>query len=206
MPEPSTPRLPGRQRREQLFDIALELFSTKGYIQTSIDDIATRAGVTKPVFYQHFFSKKALYKELLEHVGSQLMSEITKAVAQAQGPRGQVESGFYAYFRYISEHENAYYLLFGQGGRREDEFSRVARRIERTLAEAVAVLIDAAISREHQLLLAYGIVGLAESTTRHWLTSRRDTSEGAAVPADPDVLARWIAEIAWGGLRGITGD
>ena len=199
-------RLPAYQRREQIFEIALQLFSSKGYIQTSVGDLAKAAGVTKPVIYQHFVSKKALYLELLEHVGAQLLGEINRAAGSARSPRGQVESGFLAYFRYVGEHENAFYLLFGTGGRRDDEFSEVARKVERTMAEAVAVLIEAAISPQHRLMLAYGIVGLAESTSRHWLTSLKESNIESGIPADPDVLARWVAEIAWAGLRGITKD
>lgn len=195
----------GKRRREQLFEIALDLFSTQGYLQTSVDDIASRAGVTKPVFYQHFLSKEALYMELLEHVASQLIYEVRTATSIAASPREQVEKGFLAFFRYVAAHENAFFLLFGTGGRRDDEFAQVARKVEETMAETVAALIEAGIGREHRLLLAYGIVGIAEQTSRHWLKARH-ADESGAFPADPDVLARWIGEIAWGGLRGITRD
>ncbi len=201
----SNARLPGTERREQLLEIALELFSANGYLQTSVEDIADKAGVTKPIIYQHFDSKKALYMELLEHVGAQLLLAINQATSVAKTPRSQVESGFNAYFHYVSEHEDAFYLLFGTGGRRDDEFSEVAHKVEETMAQAVAALIEAGISPQHRLMLAYGIVGLAESTSRHWLTARASESQGT-LPADPNVLARWVGEIAWGGLRGITKD
>ena len=198
-------RLSGPKRRDQLLDIALELFSEYGYIQTSVGDIAKKAGVTKPIIYQHFASKKALYMELLERVGEQLLSEINAATSKAKTPRGQVELGFSAYFQYVSQYESSFYLLFGTGGKRDDEFSEVARKVEETMARAVASLIEAGISSQHRLMLAYGIVGLAESTSRKWLTSRHIDYEDS-LPADPDVLARWVGEIAWGGLRGITKD
>ena len=65
---PPASRLPAARRRRQLLDVALELFAARGYHTTSMNDIAEAAGVTKPVLYQHFRSKRELYLELLEDV------------------------------------------------------------------------------------------------------------------------------------------
>ena len=94
-----TTRLPAAERRGQLLDVALDVFGTAGFHHASMNDIAEAAGVTKPVLYQHFPSKRALYLELLRDVGGRLRDEVGKAVATADGPRQQVEAGFAAYFR-----------------------------------------------------------------------------------------------------------
>ena len=73
--------------------------------------VAEAAGVTKPVLYQHFGSKRRLYLELLEDVGQQLSDAIAKATAAATGPREQVAAGFGTYFRFVSEHRSAFTLL-----------------------------------------------------------------------------------------------
>src|SRR3984957_14053138 len=94
-------RLTAEQRRQQLVDVALELFARRGYRATTMDDIADAAGVTKPLVYQHFPSKRALYLELVNSIAQELLIAIRGAVTQAQGPRQQVEMGFAAYFRLV---------------------------------------------------------------------------------------------------------
>ena len=178
--------------------MALEEFAARGFHQTSMDDVAEAAGVTKPVLYQHFQSKRELYLELLDDVGAQLRAAIAEATSSAGGPRQQVEAGFAAYFRFVAEKESAFRLLFGGGARRDLEFAAAVRQVEESIAQAIAVLIEADIDDDHRRLLAHGIVGLAEGTSRHWVGSGRDL--------DPDLLARRIAELAWAGLRGIKPD
>jgi AcrR family transcriptional regulator len=188
-------RLPAARRRRQLLDVALEAFASGGFHRTSMDDVAEAAGVTKPVLYQHFRSKRALYLELLDDVGRQLLEEITKATASAAGPRQQVEAGFAAYFRFVAEHQSAFRLLFGSGPRRDRQFAAAVRIVEEAIADAIAVLIEADIDDDHRRLLAHGIVGLAEGTGRDWV--------GSGLDLDPDQVAKRIADLCWAGLRGI---
>src|SRR5271154_3240392 len=94
----SSRRLTGEQRRHQLFAVALELFAQRGYRATTMDDIAEAAGVTKPLLYQHFSSKRALYLELVDSIAQEVLGAIPRAVMRAEGPRQQVELGFAAYF------------------------------------------------------------------------------------------------------------
>jgi AcrR family transcriptional regulator len=185
-------RLPAARRRRQLLDVAIERFAAGGFHATSMEDIAEAAGVTKPVLYQHFRSKRQLYLELLDDVGGQLMDAITKATATADGPRRQVESGFAAYLRFMTDRPQAFPLLFGSGARRDPEFADAVRRVEESIADAVAALIEADIDADHRRDLAAAIVGMAEGVLRH-----------APMPADPDELAGRIADLAWAGLRGV---
>ncbi|MGH9187579.1 MAG: TetR/AcrR family transcriptional regulator [Acidimicrobiales bacterium] len=189
-------RLPAARRRSQLLRVALGVFSERGFHQTSMNDIAQAAGVTKPVLYQHFRSKRDLYLELLEDVGNQLREAIGKAIARAIGPHQQVESGFQAYFRFVADQESAFKVLFGGGARRDQEFAEAVERVEVAMAESIAGLIEVeGLDPDRRLLLAHGIVGLAEGTSRHWV------ARGLA--GDPDLLAAQVAELAWAGLRGI---
>src|ERR1700729_439779 len=109
----STRRLTAEQGRQQLVAVALELFAQRGYRATTMDDIAEAAGVTKPLLYQHFASKRALYLELLDSVSHTMLEAIGKAIAAAGGPRQQVEGGFAAYFPLVVSHADAFHLLFG---------------------------------------------------------------------------------------------
>jgi AcrR family transcriptional regulator len=195
VPSSPTSRLPAAQRRRQLLDVALEVFARDGFHDASMNAIAEAAGVTKPVLYQHFESKRALYRELLVEVGEQLQDEIAKAAAQAGSPHEQVRAGFAAYFHWVAERRDAFHVLFGGGTRRDAEFAEVASRAEASIAATIAEFIQvegmAAADRE---LLAYGLVGMSEGTSRQWIAT------GAT--ADPDHLATTVAELAWAGLRG----
>lgn len=193
------PRLPAAKRRRQLLDVALDAFSAGGFHGTSMEDVAAAAGVTKPVLYQHFGSKRALYVELLNDVGGQLMDVIAKAAAEADGPHRQVEAGFRAYFRFIENREPAFRLLFGGGSKRDEGFADLVRVVESAIAELIASFITTELPPEKTLTLAHGIVGMAESTCRHWLRLR---SEGE-VTGTADEVADLLAELAWAGLRGV---
>ena len=173
--------------------MALTCFAAKGFHATSMEDIADAAGVTKPVLYQHFRSKRQLYLELLDDVGGQLMESIAKATAAADGPRRQVEAGFEAYVRYMAERTAAFPLLFGSGARRDPEFAEAVGRVEATIRDAVASLIDADLDDDHRRALAAAVVGMAEGVLRHT----------PLPPPDPSLLAGQLADLAWAGLRGV---
>src|SRR5580704_5407079 len=117
----SARRLTAGQRRRQLVAVALELFARRGYRATTMDDIAEAAGVTKPLVYQHFSSKRALYLELVDAVAHEMLSAISEATAKAQGPRQQVELGFAAYFQLVVTHEAAFHLLYGRDDADDEE-------------------------------------------------------------------------------------
>lgn len=191
----SSPRLTAPARREQLLEVALDVFATTGYHGTSMNDVAEAAGVTKPVLYQHFESKRELYRALLDEVGNRLLGAITSGTATPDG-RAQTEHGFRAYFRWVASDHAAFRLLYGGGSRRDEEFSRAVREVTAGAARAIAPLISADIDDEHRLTLAHALVGLAEGASRR-LVERGDSF-------DPDELARQVSDLAWAGLRGVT--
>ena len=117
-------RLPANARREQLLEVALDTFARAGYHETSMNDVADAAGVTKPVLYQHFESKRELYQALLDDVGARLVAAITEATTGIPSGREQTERGFRAYFRWVAEHPEAFVLLFGGASRQDQEFAQ----------------------------------------------------------------------------------
>ena len=117
-------RLPADQRRQQLLDVACDLFARTGFHDTSMDDIAEAAGVTKPVLYQHFPSKRALYVELLEDTGRRLLDRLAEATSRATSGRERVEAGFRAYFQFAVGDRSSFRLLFGASIRSDPEFAR----------------------------------------------------------------------------------
>ncbi len=198
-------RLPADRRRQQLLDVALTVFAERGFNATTMDDIAEQAGVTKPLLYQHFDSKRALYLELVDSVAHTMLEAIEGAVARADGPRQQVESGFAAYFHVVVTHADAFNLLFGSDVPNDAELSRAVRRVEDGVAEYVDDLIDAGLEEDHRRLLAYAVVGMAEGASRHFLAGR-DPSSGEPDASEATRLARRLADLAWAGLRSVHRD
>lgn len=189
-------RLRAPERRQQLLDTALATFARLGYHDAAMNDIAEAAGVTKPVLYQHFGSKRELFLELLADVGGRLRHAVRSAVATAAGPRQQVERGFAAWFGWVDENRDGFAVLFDSEVRRDPEFAREAIEVQRQIADSVAEFIVAeGITPERQRLLAYAIVGMGESACRRWVDKE--------IELDADELASQVAGLAWSGLRGL---
>ncbi len=193
-----TTRLPAAARRRQILDVALEVFADKGFYGTSMNEVAEAAGVTKPVLYQHFRSKEAMYRELVEEMGAQLERAIVAGVADAPGPRQQVEYGFRAYFGWAASQGSAFSVLFSEHNRADPELAAAIDKVESAIAELVAGFIEIeGLSADERRVLGHGVVGLAESTTRHWLKL------GLASGTNADAFADQVAQLAWSGLRGV---
>jgi AcrR family transcriptional regulator len=188
-------RLPAGARREQILDVAVQVFAQRGFHGASMNDVADAAGVTKPVLYQHFASKQGLYLALLEEVGRRLLNAIAKATAGATSGKSQTELGFKAYFRWVAEDHDAFLLLFGTQANRDDASTAAIRRMTADTADAIAPLIAVDIDPEYQRTLAHGLVGLAEGV------SRRLVERGQSF--DPDELGSQVANLAWAGLRAV---
>jgi AcrR family transcriptional regulator len=200
----STRRLTAEQRRQQLFSVALELFARRGYRATTMDDIAEAAGVTKPLVYQHFSSKRALYLELVDSIAQELLIAVRGAVMRAEGPRQQVEMGFAAYFRLVINREAEFRLLYGRDHADDKELGRALRTVEDAIAEAIDPLIDAGLDDNHRRLLAYAVVGMAEGASRRFIAQR--PAAGSAVEEEAQRLAQRMADLAWAGLRSVHAD
>lgn len=188
-------RLPASERKEQILDVALTVFASKGYHDASMNDIAELAGVTKPVVYQHFASKRALYLALVEEVGNRMINSITKATSDVSDGRTQAERGTIAFFRWVSEDKNAFRFLFDSGTRNDIEFTEAVRRVVDNAAESIAPLIAVNVDSAHLRTLAQGVVGASEGVARHL------TSTGASF--DPNVIGKQVADLLWAGLRGV---
>ena len=106
-----TSRLSAADRREQLLAVALKVFAQRGYHSTSMNDIADAAGVTKPVLYQHFDSKRALYTATLEAVGESMIAALTSATSASPSGKEQTAAGMVAYFRWVADDPDAFSLI-----------------------------------------------------------------------------------------------
>ena len=198
-PDPKQ-RMPAQARRRQLLEVALEKFAARGFHETSMEEIADAAGVTKPVLYQHFHSKQDLFLELLESEGNDLQRDVMERAAAETDPYQQVLAGFRAYFDFVCNRTTAFQLLFGSGARLADDFNDSVRRNEEAIAGVIGRFIDADIDAEHRDLLGHAIVGLGEVAGRRWLATH-DAGEMDA--ADADQMAVRMADLVWAGLRAL---
>ena len=187
-------RLSAPERRKQLLAVAVDEFGVQGYHITTMNHLAEAAGVTKPVLYQHFPSKRDLYLAVLRDVGDRLREAIAAATTVASTPHQQVEAGFRAYFGFFADEPAAFQVLFGDAARNDEEFAAVSHRVETELAHGIADLITIDTDADDRTLLAFGIVGLAEGSSRYWVARGLDI--------DPGQLATRMADLVWFGLRG----
>src|SRR4029078_5207550 len=133
-------RLPAPARREQILDVAVEVFARNGFHGASMHDVADAARGHKPVLYQHFDSKQDLYMALLEEVGNRLLSAITKATAGVASGRQQTEQGLLAYSQWAADDHDVFLLWSGSRASRDEESTQAIRRITAGAADAIAPL------------------------------------------------------------------
>lgn len=189
-------RLTAAARREQILDVALEIFGRSGYHGASMNEIAEAAGVTKPVLYQHFDSKSELFSALLDEVGTRMRTAISKATADADDGKSQTRLGFLAYFRWVATDHDGFRLLFGGAARHDAEFTEQVRRITSDAASAIAPLIAVDLDPERRRIISHALVGLAEGASRRLLDKGTEF--------DPDEIAATVSALAWAGLRALS--
>src|SRR5947209_10496566 len=107
-----TSRLPRGARRVQLLRAAQDVFVAQGFHAAAMDDIADRAGVSKPVLYQHFPGKRELYLALLEQHVDELTDRVARAMADTEDNRARVDGAVGAYFDFIDAEGEAFRLVF----------------------------------------------------------------------------------------------
>jgi AcrR family transcriptional regulator len=194
--KPRSNRLPRHERRRQLLDAALEVFVSQGYHAAAMDEIAERAGVSKPVLYQHFPGKLELYLALLDESVDALVETVRDALRSNPDPKQRVAATFGAYFEYVGGKGQAYRLVFESDLSNESAVRDRLDRGTRECAEMVsqAVREDAGLSDDEAHLLSVGLVGMAQITARYWLGTRDHIPREAA--------EQLVARLAWRGISG----
>jgi AcrR family transcriptional regulator len=104
-------RMPRAERERQMMAVAEEVFVERGYVATSMDEIAERVGVSKPMLYEYFGSKEGLLVACIRQARSELFTITSTAALAADGPEAMLRNGMTAYFRFIREHGRSWALL-----------------------------------------------------------------------------------------------
>ena len=189
-----TSRLPRSARRMQLLQAAQDVFVAQGFHAAAMDDIADRAGVSKPVLYQHFPGKRELYLALLEQHVDELTERVASAMADTEDNRARVDGAVGAYFDFIDAEGEAFRLVFESDLRNDPAVRARFERVERGCLEAITetIMADTGVGRERAELLAAGLCGAAEITARFWLTNGRQVPKSEA-----EAL---VQQLSWRGI------
>ena len=191
----SKSRLPRDERRAQLLAAALEVFTAAGYHSASMDEIAERASVSKPVLYQHFPSKLDLYLAVLDmHIDS-LVFAIQKAIASTKENKNRVKAAIDAYFGFIEGEGEAFRLLFESDMSVEPQVRERLNRMtyECALAVSAVISIDTELPKEESMILAIGLIGCTQITARHWLEKDVKMNRAQASALVTNLLWRGIS-------------
>ena len=186
-------RLSRDARRAQLLGAARDVFAAQGYHAAAMDDIADRAGVSKPVLYQHFPSKLELYRALLTTYADELLGRLRSALETTNNEQ-RLRGAVTAYFDFVASEGQSFRLVFESDLRSEPEMAAVLDKVLSQCIDLVAdaVTTDAGLDRDRARLLAVGMVGLSQVAAQYWLDS------GQAVPRDEAV--ELMSRLAWRGL------
>ncbi|MCC2312809.1 TetR/AcrR family transcriptional regulator [Cellulomonas xiejunii] len=198
-------RMARAERRSQLLAVALDLFSTEGFHHVSMDDIADRAEVSKPVLYRHFPSKLDLYLAVVDEQGEALLSAVERAVAPIEaGPIGRgegravVAAVVHAYLAFVQVAGESSTLLFESDVTHD---AQVRVRVEHAAAEATRRIADvlAAVTgrdRADADVLASALVATAQGAATYWL--RRGDGQGV------ERVVELVTDLQWRGLAGLV--
>jgi AcrR family transcriptional regulator len=192
-------RVPRAVREQQLLDIAEELFLERGYEATSIEDIARRAGVSRPIVYEHHGNKAAVYLACVRRARAALEQAIAQAAGGAADPQEQLLRGADAYFQILERDPRRWELLFGKTGVIGELGDDLAQERQRTVQTIADLLSAWANDLDPEQILAYAnlISGAGEQLGRWWLANRH-------IPRA--TIAAYHAEFAWSGASRLLAD
>ena len=189
-------RMSGQERREQLLDVGRKLFAEKGFEVVTVEEIAAKAGVSKPVVYEHFGGKEGLYAVVVDREMNHLLASIGDALTGGS-PRALLEQAGLALFDYIDRYPDGFRILVRDSpvsqttGTFASLIVDVAAQVEHLLADEFAShKLDKKLAGMYSQML----VGMVALTGQWWLDVRK--------PKKEEVVAH-LVNLAWNGLAGM---
>ncbi|HVL85710.1 MAG TPA: TetR/AcrR family transcriptional regulator, partial [Pseudonocardia sp.] len=193
MPPPvPRPRMSRREREQQILDAAVAVFTERGFGSASMDQVAERIGVTKPVLYTHFGSKEGLLLACIARARAELLAAVAAAAGSADTPEEMLRRGTRAFFDFLDAQGPAWTLLYSEAG----VASEALEAVRRQQTEFIATLLAAqAPDTEPRRLTgwAQAIVGACErlAVWRCW---------GDGEPISSAEATEYLMDLAWTGL------
>jgi AcrR family transcriptional regulator len=186
----------GKERRQQLLDIGRALFAERGFDAASIEEIASRAGVSKPIVYEHFGGKEGLYAVVVDREMQSLLDRVTGALT-AGHPRELLEQAALALLTYVEDEPDGFRILV------RDSPVASATGTFSSLLNDIASQVEYILAREFKSrgyepklagLYSQALVGMVALTGQWWLEARRPKR---------DEVAAHLVNLAWHGLSGL---
>ena len=185
-------------RRSKVMLAGLEIFTEKGFHLASMDNIAERAGVSKPILYQHFSSKEELYLGILDERVEVIVQQVASAIDGAKGGKNRLAAAISCYFELVDDADRGYRLIF------ESDFTmnhNVRARVEDVVAQISRIVGTEVASQTGRSLgeaniLAGGLCGMAQAAAWRWLRL------GRPIPLEEAVSQ--TLNLAWNGMAAIT--
>lgn len=184
----------GRQRREQLLEIGRKLFADRGFEGASIEEIAARAGVTRPVVYEHFGGKEGIYAVVVDREMQTLLGMVSAGISDTDHARAKLEGAALALLSYVEEHSEGFRILTRDShaasgtGSFASLISEIASRVEHVLGQEFK---SRGYDPKLAPLYAQSLVGMVALTGQWWLEVRKPKRE---------VVAAHLVNLAWNGL------
>ena len=190
----SAGRLSRSDRRSQLLAAAKSVFVSQGYHAAAMDDIAERAGVSKPVLYQHFPGKLELYLAMLVESAQEMVGLVRQALTGTTDNDERVHRAVAAYFAFVADDSQTYRLIFESDLRASPEVAQIVDRATQDCIDAITdtITTDTGTDPERARLLASGLVGLSQVSARYWLGQGGTVSRAEAVEL--------LSALAWRGI------
>lgn len=186
----------GQERREQLLDIGRELFAARGFDGTSIEEIAARASVSKPVVYEHFGGKEGIYAVVVDRETGLLLDMVNGALSGGHA-RELLEQAALALLEYVEQHSDGFRILVrdspvaSSSGNFASIISDIASQVEHILGEEFT---SRGYDARHAPMYSQMLVGMVALTGQWWLDERR--------PERTEVAAH-VVNLAWNGLSNL---
>ncbi len=189
-------RMSGPERREQLIGVARELFAEQGYEATSVEEIAERAKVSKPVVYEHFGGKEGLYAVIVDREVQSLLGRITESL-EGSHPRALLEQAAVAFLGYIEAEPEGFRILVRDSpvtsttGTLASVIGDIAMQVEYILRNQFK---DRGFDTKLSPLYSQALVGMVALVGQWWLDAGRPQK---------DIVAAHLVNLAWNGLKGL---
>lgn len=188
-------RMTGKERREQLISIGRQVFAERGFEGASVEEIAARAAVSKPVVYEHFGGKEGLYAVVVDREMLRLEQIITQALSQGRS-RVRIEQAVIALLTYVEEETDGFLILVrdlvpGQDQSYATLLNTAVGQVSHILGRSFE---NQGLDPEVAILYGQALVGMVSMTAQWWLDERQPAKE---------VVAAHIVNLCWNGLAGM---
>ncbi|AZM46541.1 TetR family transcriptional regulator [Streptomyces sp. WAC 06738] len=203
MTEKRRRRLPRQVREQQIIDVAVRVFSKRGYHAASVDEIAELAGISKPMVYLYLESKEGLFIACLRREAERLVAAFQGAADGVLTPELRLRAGLRAFFSFVSEHRDGWVVLHRHAAELSEAIAAESAGARRAVMAEVTALVRTGIEEnggpvrlgdEDAGFVAHTIVGAADALT-DWMAEH---------PAEsPEGMTRRLMNMIWVGMRNV---